>query len=87
MSTCNSSVIDWPSLAIPVSGECPALPELLELKVPLRVGDEYKAFGIFLLNDDTGDKMAVITKRCRGDPEDITYEVLRDWVRGRGVTV
>ena len=41
----------------------------------------------FLINDDTGDKMAVITKRCRGDPEDITYEVLREWVRGRGVTV
>ena len=31
--------------------------------------------------------MAVIKDRCRGDPEKITHDILRDWIRGRGITV
>ena len=72
---------------IPVSGERPTLTELLELKVPLRVRDNYDAFGILLLNDDNGDKMAVIKNDCRGDAKKITLAILTDWVRGGGVTV
>ena len=87
MHTCYSTVNACPILTIPVSGEHPALPELLELKVPLRVRDKYESFGIFLLNDDTGDKVAVIKDRCRDDPEKVTLAILRDWVRGCGVTV
>ena len=46
-------------------GEHPTLPELLELNIPLRVRDMFDLFGIFLLNDDTGDKMAVIIKEMQ----------------------
>ena len=72
---------------IPVTGENPTLPELLQLEIPLRVRDKYESFGVFLLNDVTGDKVAIIKDRCHGDPEKITYEILREWVRGRGITV
>ena len=44
----------------PVSGERPTLPELLKIKIPLCVRDKYESFGVFLLNDTTGDKVAVI---------------------------
>ena len=41
-----------------VSGE--TLPELIQLAIPLRVRDKYDNFGLLLLNDKTGDKMAII---------------------------
>ena len=72
-------------LIIPV--EPPTLPELLDLEIPLRVGDQYELFGTFLLNDKTGDKMAIIKDRCHCNPEKITFNILRDWVRGCGITV
>ena len=67
--------------------EPPTLPELLDLEIPLRVGDQYELFGTFLLNDKTGDKMAVIKNDCRGEAQKITFNILRDWVRGCGISV
>ena len=65
----------------------PALPQLLEINIPLRVGDKYDSFGIYLLNDDTGDKMAVIRNNCQGDAEKITRAILTAWLRGGGISV
>ena len=76
----------WSLLYI-VSGERPTLPELLDLKVPLRVRDKYQEFGIILLQDNTGDEIAVIENNCRGDAKKITLEILRKWVRGGGMSV
>ena len=70
-----------------VSGDCPTLPELLKLKVPQWVADKYKTFGIFLLNDETGVKTAIIKAKCLSDPEEITMEILSDWLQGKGTGV
>ena len=47
----------------------------------------FDLFGIFLLNDDTGDKMAVIKHNCQGDAEKITRAILTAWLRGGGISV
>jgi hypothetical protein len=47
----------------------------------------YDSFGIYLLNDETGDQMAIIKDDCRGNPEKITIAILREWLKGRGTQV
>lgn len=54
---------------------------------PLRVRDKFETFAVLLLNDENGDKIAVMKKRFQGDPEDITREVLKEWLVGTGVEV
>ena len=44
-------------------------------------------FGTFLLQDDHGDKMDNIRDTVRGNPEKIAFEVLREWLAGKGVEV
>ena len=63
------------------------MPQLLKMNLPSRVGPKVKVFGTFLLNDDIGNKVANITENCRGDPEKIAFEVLREWLEGKGVEV
>ena len=63
------------------------MPQLLKMKLPSRVGPKVNVFGIFLLNDDNGNKVANITERCRGDPEKIAFDLLREWLAGKGVEV
>ena len=73
--------------SFPVSGDHPTLPELIKIDIPLRVRDKYDSFGICLLNDETGDQMAIIKDDCRGNPEKITIVILREWLKGRGMEV
>ena len=63
------------------------MPQLLKMNLLSRVGPKVNVFGIFLLNDDDGNKVANITERCRGDPEKIAFDVLREWLAGKGVEV
>ena len=75
-------------LSLPaVSGDCPTLPELLELDIPQWVADQYDSFGTFLLNDETGTKMAIIKNDCRGQAKEITIAALRAWLQGDGTGV
>ena len=64
----------------------PTLPQLLELDIPLHVADKYMWFGIFLLKDDTGNKMAIHENDCRGYAKDITRAVLKEWLQGGGMS-
>ena len=48
--------------------------------------DRYDSFGVLLLEDNAGDKMAVIKHNCR-DAEAITRGILRKWLKGEGVSV
>ena len=68
-----------------VSDLRPTLTQLLAMNLPLRVRENFDTFGTFLLNDETGDKIAVM--KFMGDPEKITLEVLREWLAGKGVEV
>ena len=63
------------------------MPELLRLKLPQQVAAKFETFGIILLRDERGNKMAVMRQKFREDPEDITREVLREWLAGKGVEV
>ena len=57
------------------------------MEFPLKVRDKYNSFGVLLLNDRRGDKMAVIKHDCGQHAEAITREILRKWLRGEGVSV
>ena len=74
-------------LSAPVSGSRPTLPQLLTMDLPLRVGDRFETFGVLLLDDETGDKMAIMREKFMRDPERVTMEVLREWLAGKGVEV
>ena len=63
------------------------LPELLRLGVPEAVGVNYKRFGIFLLNDTKGSRLASIEDECRGRPEEIMLKILQEWLKGKGLPV
>ena len=65
----------------------PTLPELLLLKIPQKVGPNYKIFGTFLLNDTMGNRVAGIELASLGKPEGIVWEILREWVGGRGAAL
>ncbi|CAI8020132.1 hypothetical protein GBAR_LOCUS12047, partial [Geodia barretti] len=72
---------------ISISAEKPNLPQLLEVDLHSRVAPKIKVFGTFLLQDDLGNKMEIIRKRVREDPEEMAMEVLREWLQGKGVEV
>ena len=57
------------------------------MDLPLRVTEKLETFGTFLLDDETGDKMAIMREKFMRDPEKIAIEVLRDWLAGKGVEV
>ena len=69
----------------------PTLPLLLEfssnagrVNIMECIGTNYKMLGTLLLNDDTGAKTAAIIEECRGNAPRINYEVLQQWIQGRG---
>ena len=71
---------------------CPGIPSLRELicfgdnKVNLleKIGIGYHNFGIVLLEDDNGDRILSIEKEKGSKPEDITREIIRLWLIGKG---
>ena len=80
-------MVSFSFLYILVSSSRPTLPQLLAIDLPLRVTENFETFGTFLLNDETGDKIAVMREKFMRDPEKITLEVLREWLAGKGVEV
>ena len=51
------------------------------------VGSEYYNVGIHvvLLNDTKGAKMKGIIEKCRGDPVQISREIMSKWLQGGGI--
>ena len=60
---------------------------LLNIRLPSRVGPRIDVFGTYLLRDNDGNKMANIAANCQGKPESMAMEVLREWLAGKGVEV
>ncbi|CAI8008940.1 hypothetical protein GBAR_LOCUS6078, partial [Geodia barretti] len=52
---------------------------------PEGIATSHTKFGIFLLNDETGDKVNIIEYKNRGDPESISRSILGEWLRGKGL--
>ena len=58
----------------------PDLPELLRLKIPEGVGVEYFNFGIYLLDDKTGQQLGIFESDCHYQAEPIVKRILRSWL-------
>ena len=76
---------------IPLTGDQPTLIELIRFRgrerrinIPQQIGTNFKKFGILLLEDKNGARIQSIIHKCRDDPEEITMEVLQEWIAGRG---
>ena len=72
---------DWCS----VVSDPPTLPQLVQFRIPQRVGAKYSNFGILLLNDTHGSRVDGFKIQCLGNPEDIAREILKEWLLGRGL--
>ena len=78
-------------LACSVTGT-PTMPELLKftcadnktINITKEIGDEYKCFGIFLLQDLKGQKVKSIKCKHLSDPSQINTEILEEWLAGKG---
>ena len=73
--------------AFPILDKELTLPLLLEMDLPSQVGDCYNEFGTVLLRDKYGNKMSIISEDCRGSPVKMTTEVLKEWLRRKGIEV
>ena len=78
--TCSQSADDSPTLL-----ELLRFPVQDEFKdVVVEIQSDYLKFGIQLLQDDTGNTIEGIERKKRGDPSEITVEILRLWLQGKG---
>ena len=59
----------------------PTLPQLMELKVPVKVGGNYRKFGTLLLNDDTGILVDNARESCHYQPDKVVTDILRKWLQ------
>ena len=48
------------------------------------IANDYVNFGIHLLDDHNGNRVKSIESQKRGDPTDITVEIVRKWLQGKG---
>ena len=64
--------------------EKPSLPKLLTLNILEAVGTNYRTFGTFLLNDETGSLVDAIEHDCLGQTHRITLKILQEWLVGKG---
>ena len=69
----------------------PALPDLLnfqgkkrKIRIVREIGTQYTTFGVLLLDDETGAKIDAISDKHRDNAEKINFEILREWLAGRG---
>ena len=54
------------------------------INIPREIGVNYKNFGLFLLEDDTGASIDSIAHKHINDAEKINMEVLQQWINGKG---
>ena len=73
--------------SLTVSAEVPNLLQLVDISFPSRIGPNIQVFGTLLLQDKHGNKMVNINDTVRGNTEKMAFEVLREWLAGKGVEV
>ena len=50
----------------------------------IEIGTDYEKFGTLLLEDEKGNEVKNIKVSEHGDPVDITVEILKQWLQGKG---
>ena len=71
----------------PLSVPPPTLPQLLCLSVPEAVSAKYFKFGILLLDDTTGSRVAGMDTEFQKNSERIILKILQEWLEGKGLPV
>lgn len=73
------------------AGDSPSLPVLRHFPVNsgfkdivAEIQNNHEHFGTLLLEDTNGNVVKGIVKARNGDPVDITVEILRQWLEGKG---
>jgi len=54
------------------------------INIPQQIGTKHFQFGVLLLNDETGAEVNAITTKYWDNAEQISFEILRQWIRGKG---
>ena len=54
------------------------------MDLAIEIGPEYEKFGTLLLEDKMGNKVNSIVKSKHYIPVDITVEILKQWLQGKG---
>ena len=54
------------------------------IDIPVRIGTNYRSFGIFLLEDDYGAIVSAIEGAKNFDSVKINEEILMQWIGGKG---
>ena len=54
------------------------------MDLAIEIGTDYEKFGTLLLEDEKGNKVKNIKVSEHGDPVDITVEILKQWLQGKG---
>ena len=54
------------------------------IDIPVRIGINYRSFGIFLLEDDYGAIVSVIEGKMHFNSEKINEDILMQWIGGKG---
>ena len=54
------------------------------MDLAIEIGPEYEKFGTLLLEDEMGNKVNSIAKSKHYIPVDITVEILKQWLQGKG---
>jgi len=72
-------------------GHSPTFPELQHfplkdgyINIAEEIANEYNDFGILILDDKRGSKVAAIAETKHGNSVAITVEILRRWLLGKG---
>ena len=81
-----------PTITAHHPGTRPTLPELLKftctdgrvINILVEIATKYVSFGVLLLNDSTGSRVQMITRKHHYDAEQINIAILKEWLTGRG---
>ena len=84
-------VTDILPIACSLTGS-PTLPELLKftcadkksINIAKEIGNKYKYFGTFLLEDKYGQKVTSMESQHHSDSSIINLHILEEWLNGRG---
>ena len=75
----------------PSTGDIPNMIELVRFRgktkrinIPQEISTAFYQFGILLLEDETGARVKSIEYRYRGNSEQISTEILEQWINGKG---
>ena len=54
------------------------------MNIPVEIAIKYVEFGTFLLDDETGLRVKIMTHQHLNDAKRINIEILQEWLTGRG---